>query len=266
MKFQIHRKSHRISSSQFTTTTTATGLPNVDQDPAERKRSLAPRDVRTRLSVAEGRPSVHQMHHARRERLGSHPSPLARQYKNSTPVSPTSDISDIDETRGRSSTFSSGQHSDNEGRQPVLALKRVESEPTGSLKPVTENGEVKRRADSLPQNQFGMSNMTVELEADDVTTIPEEILTEAASSETELEVSTPHALQPPKNSLSHSLHRLNVSLLNHYVVPSNNYSIEEYQQNKISLFDQVVEWDFPIFELEKVAGDHILSQVSQYLD
>lgn len=258
MKFQIHHKSHRISSSQFTTTTTATGLPNVDQDPAERKRSLAPRDVRTRLSVAEGRPSVHQMHHARRERLGSHPSPLARLYKNSSPVSPTSDISDVDEKRVRSLTFSPGQHSDNEDRQPVLGLKRVESEPPVSLKTVTENGEIRRRAGSLPQTQFVMSNMTTEQETDDVTTIPEEV----ASSETELEVSTPHALQPPKNSLSHSLHQLNVSLLNHYVVPSNSYSIEEYQQTKISLFDQVVEWDFPIFELEKVAGDHILSQVS----
>lgn len=258
MKFQIHRKSHRISSSQFTTTTTATGLPNVDQDPAERKRSLAPRDVRTRLSVAEGRPSVHQMHHVRRERLGSHPSPLARLYKNSSPVSPASDISDIDEKRVRSLTFSPGQHSDNEDRRPVLGLKRVESEPPVSLKAVTENGEIRRRAGSLPQTQFDTSNMTTEQETDDVTTIPEEV----ASSETELEVSTPHALQPPKNSLSHSLHQLNVSLLNHYVVPSNSYSIEEYQQTKVSLFDQVVEWDFPIFELEKVAGDHILSQVS----
>ena len=63
-----------MSSTRFSTTTTATGLPFMEENPAERKPSLALREVRTRISLAERekRMSVHKM--SFRQRVGSIPN------------------------------------------------------------------------------------------------------------------------------------------------------------------------------------------------
>lgn len=47
-----------------------------------------------------------------------------------------------------------------------------------------------------------------------------------------------------------------------YKKPDYNYSLEEYSSSGLDVFENVAQWDFPIFELEEKAGEHILSHVS----
>lgn len=130
-----------------------------------------------------------------------------------------------------------------DNRQPVA---RGDAE----LNSITENGS--KRKDSAPQRRVGVSTGTqpviFELNGLDTTD----------GVETETELATPRSIQ------ALSLANNRVSLFNPLIVPSTDYSIDIYQQNKIEVLDRVMEWDFPIFELEEVAGDHILSQVINY--
>lgn len=43
--------------------------------------------------------------------------------------------------------------------------------------------------------------------------------------------------------------------------PDLSYSLTEYSTSRLDVFEHVATWDFPIFELEEKAGDHILSNV-----
>ena len=52
------------------------------------------------------------------------------------------------------------------------------------------------------------------------------------------------------------------SMFSPYKKPDYSYSLEEYSSSELDVFENVALWDFPIFELEKKAGDHILSHVS----
>lgn len=50
-----------------------------------------------------------------------------------------------------------------------------------------------------------------------------------------------------------------------YKQPDLNYDISVYAvslHNELDVFENVGSWDFPIFDLEGKAGDHILSHVS----
>ena len=48
-----------------------------------------------------------------------------------------------------------------------------------------------------------------------------------------------------------------------YRQPPLDYDLIQYTQyDKLEVFDKVATWDFPIFELEDKASDHILSHVS----
>ena len=52
------------------------------------------------------------------------------------------------------------------------------------------------------------------------------------------------------------------SMFTSYQKPDYSYSLEEYSSSGLDVFDSVAVWDFPIFELEEKAGEHILSHVS----
>ena len=54
------------------------------------------------------------------------------------------------------------------------------------------------------------------------------------------------------------------SMFTTYQKPDYSYSLEEYSSSGLDVFDCVAVWDFPIFELEEKAGEHILSHVSTY--
>ena len=48
-----------------------------------------------------------------------------------------------------------------------------------------------------------------------------------------------------------------------YKRPSESCDLSEYTSNEhLDMFENVAVWDYPIFELEENAGDHILSHVS----
>ena len=48
-----------------------------------------------------------------------------------------------------------------------------------------------------------------------------------------------------------------------YRKPSASCDLAEYTSNEhLDMFENVAQWDYPIFELEKKAGHHILSHVS----
>jgi len=54
------------------------------------------------------------------------------------------------------------------------------------------------------------------------------------------------------------------SMFTPYKKPDYNYSLEEYSSSGLDVFENVAQWDFPIFELEEKAGEHILSHVSYW--
>ena len=247
---QTHRKSVRNTSSQFTTTTTATGLPNVVDNPSERKRSVAPRDIKARISVVEGAPSVHSRYS--RGRIGSFTSPLSMRYRNSSSAASSplfsNQISDASDIESTSFNF-------NDDRQPVAT-------DTAQLNSINEFVESNGTTNKSTRRRVGVST-----ESKPIFTIPVDSVNGDTTSnnneeatdgiETETEASTPRITNHQVPSLLNS----RVSLFNPLIIPSTDYSLDEYQQGNIELLERVMDWDFPIFELEKVAGDHILSQV-----
>ena len=51
-----------------------------------------------------------------------------------------------------------------------------------------------------------------------------------------------------------------------YKQPPLDYDLVQYTQyDSLEVFDKVATWDFPIFELEDKASDHILSHVRRIL-
>jgi hypothetical protein len=234
-------KSHRKSVlNQFTTTTTATGLPTLNPNPSERKRSLAPRDIRSRISLVEGVQSSHF-----RGRLGSLQSPLSMRYKNSVTSSPqyssqVSDASDVEPS------------SDVSTRQPVAAISGDISLSSISETPPTAPSSVNeadKRKSSTRRSGVSLTNLgPIKLDIEEID-----------GDTTEAEVATPFLPQ------TMTIAKGGVNLFNHLITPPMDYSLDDYQQNNIELLDQVMEWDFPIFEMEKVAGDHILSQMAYCL-
>ena len=52
-----------------------------------------------------------------------------------------------------------------------------------------------------------------------------------------------------------------LAILSSVQEPDLNYSIADYSSSGLEPFELVATWDFPIFELEERAGEHILSHV-----
>ena len=244
--------------SQFTTTTTATGLPNINQDPVERKRSVAPRDLKARISVVEGRPSVHQLPPNFRGRIGSVSSPLTR----SASVYSQDSTSDTD--GGTTTTvLPTASATDDEKAADQLqksqsVTKRLLSESDSTTYVDKDESNAQRRSSEgsvLLHRRTGSLLSSLDTNASDVI-IEEGAGNNNINSESEDPAATPLVLKPP------SFPANKVSLFNPLVMPSTDYSVSDYQQNNIDLFDHVMEWDFPIFDLNDVAGKHILSHVS----
>lgn len=200
---------------------------------------MAPRVLKSRLSLAEGRLSVHALppNFQPRERFNSLASPLASSY---------------------TSQDSSDANSDAEGarQQPIATIK-----PNEFLRLAKENGSIRRGSDgTVMAPPYRRSSNTIRSTSFDSSTvaIAEETDTNNGTvTETE-DLPTPLALNAPSFPGNNR-----VALFNPLIVPSNDYSISDYQHSTIQALEQVMEWDFPIFELEKVAGDHILSHVSE---
>ena len=328
-----NRKSSMIlrrTSSRFSTTTTASGMPVLDTEPLDRNRSLALRDVRARISIQEKRTSVHKMARDRLDSFGSKPStPTAESplvYFHSpahSPVhSPSTSKSDLhsglhsrlsDTGRAVSPTLaalresSSGNVSSEEhsggSRQPVATnyKSRVHSQPkAGSLdqnvpRLVRQERELsppdtRSRSSTLPKH-VKLSPFSGQLEHLKMNAVEEEGGGRSGS-ETETPKLTNHVVEltTPTNHIADrsgsaptsedlkSTTGVKVvdgavikltrgaphgySMFTSYQAPDYSYSLEEYSSSGLDVFDSVAVWDFPIFELEEKAGDHILSHVS----
>ena len=90
--------------------------------------------------------------------------------------------------------------------------------------------------------------------------VPSDVIIEegaaTGNAESEDPAATPLALNAP------SFPANKVALFNALVLPSTDYSLMEYQHSEIDVLDQVMEWDFPIFDLNEKSGKNILSQAS----
>lgn len=203
-------------------------------DPVERKRSIAPRVLKARISLAEGRPSVHQLPpNFTRDRYNSLSSPLTLSSLQTSQDSDEVDTPIDDKTR----------------YQPVATINNSTDNPY--LKLMKENGTVRRGSDGSTLSQYRVTATR----SPSIDMIEENGADNGAVTETE-EIFTPRAVNAPINFPSNK-----VSLFNPLVVPSKDYDLSDYQHNTMEVLEQVMEWDFPIFELEQVAGGHILSHV-----
>lgn len=244
--------------SQFTTTTTATGLPTINQDPVERKRSVAPRDLKSRISVVEGRPSVHQLPPNFRKRVGSVSSPLSR----STSVYSQESESDID--GGGSTTLVPGSATDDEKaagqmQKTTPTTKRLFSDSDSSSYDNKEDfspGLQRRRSDGSMLIHRRTGSLLSSYDS-----VPSDVIIEEGNTSGNAEdpAATPLALNAP------SFPANKVALFNALVLPSTDYSLMEYQHSEIDVLDQVMEWDFPIFDLNEKSGKNILSQVNRII-
>ncbi len=58
---------------------------------------------------------------------------------------------------------------------------------------------------------------------------------------------------------------VSVPVVHRYKRPSSSCDLAEYTSNDhLDMFENVAIWDYPIFELERKAGNHILSHVRKY--
>jgi hypothetical protein len=142
--------------------------------------------------------------------------------------------------------------SDVSTRQPVAAISGDISLSSISETPPTAPSSVNeadKRKSSTRRSGVSLTNLgPIKLDIEEID-----------GDTTEAEVATPFLPQ------TMTIAKGGVNLFNHLITPPMDYSLDDYQQNNIELLDQVMEWDFPIFEMEKVAGDHILSQMAYCL-
>ena len=174
-----------------------------------------------------------------RERLPSQPSPLSKQYKVSMPnLSRPARSSDY--TDGSSDAFQS-------------------SAPTSeSSAPHSEEEEEEGRV-FVRQNTNRSDSLDVIRESEEDAKLSNSSLP-SVPSETETEIHTPSAKSFPNSfSSSGSLAKFPLTF-GEYKIPE-QAPLEQYRNHNIELLERVVEWDFPIFELEEVTDGTILSQV-----
>ena len=221
-----------MSSTRFSTVTTATGLPVISSGPQERKRSLAPRDIRARISTAE-RPSVHK-------KYSRHGSITSKDFPLASHNSSVSDVSDLSISEGEVGPPDTGTPPPIEVDRQPMASERPQMSPLRtnsslSLKPIAENG-----SESGVRSLDLSSTQVVSSDVDNMTPKQQQV------------VGVKHYSNTKRGSFV---------MFSQYTQPDMDYSMDEYEDDSIEALEHVAEWDFPIFDLEASSDGHILSQV-----